>query len=102
MAATMTQRRPHKRERLAARVTAENKTVIAHAAVPAGKPAGGLMVAEAHKSGLQTLKVRERIVLNEQESQRFVERLLAPPRPPNPRLLADMRDYKARVKSDLD
>jgi hypothetical protein len=45
---------------------------------------------------------RERILLNAVESRRFAERLLAPPRPPTPRLLADMRDYKARVKSDLD
>ncbi len=44
----------------------------------------------------------ERIVLDAEESRRFVEALLAPPRPPTPRMLAAMRAYKASVKSDLD
>ncbi|HXR09031.1 MAG TPA: DUF1778 domain-containing protein [Candidatus Acidoferrum sp.] len=44
----------------------------------------------------------ERIVLNAERSRRFVEALLAPPRPPTPRMLAAMRAYKASVKSDLD
>jgi uncharacterized protein (DUF1778 family) len=102
MPATMTQRRAQKRERLVARVTVEDKAVIAHAAALAGQSVGSFMVAEARKAALQTIETRERIVLNAEQSRRFVEALLAPPRPPTKRMLAAMRAYKATVKSDLD
>src|SRR6266516_174421 len=95
MAATMTQRRPQKRKRLVARVTAEDKAVIAHAAALAGQSVGSFMVAEARKAALQTIETSERIVLNAEESRRFVEALLAPPRPPTPKMIAAMRAYKA-------
>jgi len=98
----MTRRRPQKRERLVARVTAEDKAVIAHAAALAGQSVGSFMVAQARKAALQTIETRERIVLNAEESRRFVEALLAPPRPPTPTMIAAMRAYKATVKSDLD
>lgn len=102
MTATMTQRQPQKRERLVARVTAEDKAVIAHAAALAGQSVGSFMVAETRKAALQTIETRERIVLNAEESRRFVAALLAPPRPPTRRMIAAMRAYKATVKSDLD
>ena len=102
MAATLTQHRPKKRERLVARVTADDKAVIAHAAALAGQSVGSFMVTEARKSALQTLEARERIVLNAKESRRFVEALLAKPRKPTPRMVAAMLAYKATVKSDLD
>lgn len=102
MPMTMTQRRVQKRQRLVARVTVEDKAVITHAAALAGQSAGSFMVAEARKAALQTIETRERIVLNAEESRCFVETLLAPPRPPTPRMIAAMRAYKASVKSDLD
>jgi len=102
MPSAMTRRRPQKRERLVARVTAEDKAVIAHAAALAGQSVGSFMVAQARKAALQTIETRERIVLNAEESRRFVEALLAPPRPPTPTMIAAMRAYKATVKSDLD
>ncbi len=102
MTTTITLPRAQKRERLVARVTAEDKAVIVHAAALAGQSVGSFMVAEARKAALSTIKTRERIVLNAEESRRFVEALLAPPRPPTPAMLAAMRAYKATVKSDLD
>jgi uncharacterized protein (DUF1778 family) len=98
----MTTRQPRKRERLVARVTADDKAVIAHAAALAGQSVGSFIVAEARKAALQTIETRERIVLSAEESRRFVEALLAPPRPPTKRMLAAMRAYKASVNSDLD
>ena len=104
MAATMTRHRPQKqkRERLVARVTTDDKAVIAHGAALAGQSVGGFMVAEARKAALQTIETCERILLNADQSRRFVEALLAKPRPPTPRMIAAMRAYKATVKSDLD
>ena len=43
MAATMTQRRLQKRERLVAHVTSEDKAVITHAAAIAGQSPGSFM-----------------------------------------------------------
>jgi uncharacterized protein (DUF1778 family) len=102
MTNTITQRWPQKRERLVARATTEDKAVIAHAASVAGQSLGSFMVAEARKAALSTIETRERIVLNAAQSRRFVEALLAPPRPPTPRMLAAMCAYKATVKRDLD
>src|SRR5712671_5945804 len=109
MAATIIQRQSHKRkpqpqkrERLVARVSAEDKAVIAHAAALVGQSVGSYIVVEARKSALKTLEARDRIVLSAQESRRFVEALLAKPGKPTPRMVAAMRAYKATVKSDLD
>ena len=102
MTATMTQRRPQKRERLVARVSAEDKTIITQAAAIAGQSVGSFILSEARKAAVQTLETRQRILLNAEQSRRLVEALLAPPRPPTPRMIAAMRAYKATVKSDLD
>ena len=100
----MTQRRPQKqkRERLVARVSAEDKAIISQAAAIAGQSVGSFILSEARKAAVQTLETRQRIVLNAAQSRRLVEALLAPPRPPTPRMIAAMRAYKATVKSDLD
>ena len=102
MTATMTQRRPQKRERLVARVTAEDKAIISQAAAIAGQSVGSFILSEARKAAVQTLEPRQRILLNAAQSRRLVAALLAPPRPPTPRMIAAMRAYKATVKSDLD
>jgi uncharacterized protein (DUF1778 family) len=98
----MTQPRPQKQERLVARVSGEDKAVFAHAAALTGQSVGSFIVAEARKAALQTIEARERIVLNAQQSRRFVKALLAPPRKPTARMAAALRTYKATVKSDLD
>jgi uncharacterized protein (DUF1778 family) len=102
MTATMTQRRPQKRERLVARVSAEDKAIISQAAAIAGQSVGSFILSEARKAAVQTLETRQRILLNTEQSRRLVEALLAPPRPPTRRMLAAMRAYRATVKSDLD
>jgi uncharacterized protein (DUF1778 family) len=102
MAVATTQRRTQKRERVVARVTADDKAVISRAAALAGQSVGSFIVTEARKAALQTIESRERIVLNTEQSRRFVEALLAPPRPPTKRMLQALRAYKATVKSDLD
>jgi uncharacterized protein (DUF1778 family) len=101
MTATMTQRRPQKRERLVARVTVDDKAVIAHAAALAGQSVGSFVVAEARKAALQTIETCERIVLNAEESRRFVEALLAPPRPPTERMKRSLKLYRKTVISDV-
>ena len=98
----MTQRRPPKQERLVARVTADDKAVIAHAAALTGQSVGSFIIAEARKSALQTIETRERIVLNSHESRRFVAALLAPPRPPTARMKRALKLYRETVISDVN
>lgn len=102
MAVATIRRKPQRRERLVARVTADDKAVIARAAALAGQSVGSFIVSEARKAALETIESRERIVLNAEQSRRFVEALLAPPRPPTKRMIGAMRAYIATVKSDLD
>ena len=102
MAATITQPRSQKRERLVARVTADDKAVIAHAAALTGQSVGSFMVAEARKAAVATLESRQRIVLNIQQSRRLVEALLAPPRPPTERMKRALKLYRETVVSDVN
>jgi uncharacterized protein (DUF1778 family) len=101
MTATMTRRKSQKRERLVARVTADDKAVITHAAVLLGQPVGSFIVAEARKAALQTIETRERIILNAAQSRRFVAALLAPPRPPTARMKRALKLYRETVISDV-
>jgi uncharacterized protein (DUF1778 family) len=91
-----------KKERLVARVSAEDKLIISQAAAISGQSVGSFIVSEARKAAEHTIEARERIVLNAQQSRRFVEALLASPRPPTKKMLEAMRAYKTSVKSDLD
>lgn len=100
--ATLT--KPHKSpkgERLVARISPDDKAIITLAAALAGQSVGSFVLAQARKAALDTLETRERIVLNAAQSRRFVESLLAPPRPPSPALLAAAQAYRTTVKSDL-
>jgi uncharacterized protein (DUF1778 family) len=101
--ATLTKpRRSPKVGRLVARISPDDKAIIAWAAALAGQSVGGFVLAQARKAALDTLEAREHIVLKAAQSRRFVEALLAPPRPPSPELLAAARAYRVTVKSDLD
>jgi uncharacterized protein (DUF1778 family) len=102
MTATMTQRRPQKRERLVARVSAEDKTIITQAAAIAGQSVGSFILSEARKAAVQTLEARQRIVLNAEQSRRLVEALLAPPRPPTKRMKRALELYRKTVISDVN
>ncbi len=96
------QHRSPKGERLVARISRDDKAIIARAAALAGQSVGGFVLAQARKAALHTIEARERIVLSAAQSRRFVEALLAPARPPSPALLEAARAYRGAVKSDLD
>jgi uncharacterized protein (DUF1778 family) len=102
MPTTTVQRKTRHQERLVARVSRQDKAIIAQAAALAGQSIENFIVAEARKSALQTLGEMERVVLSAEESRRFVEALLSPSRPPTPRMVEAMRAYKSSVETDLD
>jgi uncharacterized protein (DUF1778 family) len=95
-------RKTCKRERIFARVSAEDKAVISQAAAMAGQSAGSFMVAEARRAALETLESRQRIELNMEQSRRLVEALLAPPRRPTERMKRALKLYRETVTSEVN
>jgi uncharacterized protein (DUF1778 family) len=93
--------RKQKRERLVARVTAEDRAMIAHAAALEGLSLGSFVLMGARRAAEHAIESRERVVLNARESRRFVEALLAPPRPPTERMKRSLKLYRATVTSDV-
>ncbi len=88
--------------RLVARVSSADKAVITKAATLAGQSVGSFVVAQARKAALETLEMHDRILLNAEQSRRFVEALLAKPAAPTTRMREAMKLSRARVTSDLD
>jgi len=91
-----------KTERLVARVSSEDKEIIAKAAAIAGQSLGGFILSEARKAAVQTLETRQRVVLNAEQSRRLVDALLAPPRPATARMKRALKLYRATVTSDVN
>ena len=102
MPATLDHPKTQKRERLVARVSAEDKAIIRQAAAIAGQSVGSFMLAEARKAAVQTLEMRQRILLNAAQSRRLVDALLAPPRPPTERMKRALKLYRKTVISDVN
>jgi uncharacterized protein (DUF1778 family) len=94
-------KKSQKQERLVARVSREDKAVIAHAAALMGQSVGSFIVAEVRKSALQVIESRERILLNATESPRFVEALLNPPRSATERMQRSLKLYQQTVTSHV-
>ena len=90
-------RKPRKGERLVARVSPEDKAIIAKAAAFSGQSAGSFMVVNARKAAEETLDARERIVLSAAESRRFVAALLARLRAPAARMKRAMELHRRTV-----
>lgn len=88
--------------RLVARVSSADKAVIMKAASLAGQSVGSFVVAQARKAALETLEAHDRVVLNAEQSRRFVEALLAKPAAPTAKMREAMQQSRSKVKSDLD
>lgn len=88
--------------RLVARVSSADKAVIMKAASLAGQSVGSFVVAQARKAALETLESHDRVVLNAEQSRRFVEALLAKPAAPTAKMREAMKLSRSKVTSDLD
>jgi uncharacterized protein (DUF1778 family) len=60
------------------------------------------VIAHAREAAARVLSEHQAIQLSAVESRRFVEALLAPPRPATQAMRAAIRAYRKLVKSDLD
>src|ERR1035437_6736529 len=98
---TMIKKEP-KSQRFVARVTAADKQLFQKAASIEGRSMAKFVIVHIREVASQVVSQSNRIQLDADQSRRFVEALLAPPRPPTPALQEAMRAYRKMVKSDLD
>jgi len=87
-----------KKNRLEARLTAEQKRQIEHAARIKGTSVSDFVVLSAADAALRTIREHEVLTLNERAREAFAQALLSPPAPGR-RLLAAARRYRDRTKS---
>jgi uncharacterized protein (DUF1778 family) len=83
-----------KRERLEARVTAEQKALFQHAADLEGRSLTDFIVGSLQASAEEAIARHERIVLSPEASRAFVDALLKPPAPA-PALEQAARRYRS-------
>ncbi len=88
-----------KSERLVARVSRHDKALLERAADIEGRSLATFVVAHAVADAERLVNGHETTRLNAEESRRFVEALLAPPRPPTAALKRAMARYRRNVIS---
>jgi len=86
-----------KKERLEARLTAEQKKHIEHAARIKGTSVSDFVVLSADDAAVRTIREQEVLILSERGREMFAHALLHPPAPGR-RLLAAAKRYKQRAK----
>jgi uncharacterized protein (DUF1778 family) len=90
-----------KAERFVARVTRADKRVFQEAASLEGRSMATFVIAHARAAAEEIIARRKVIRLDAEDSRRFVEALLAPPRPSSARLKRAMRLHRQSVISDV-
>jgi uncharacterized protein (DUF1778 family) len=90
-----------KAQRFVARVTAADKQLFQRAATIEGRSMATFVIAHAREAARLIIHRSNSIQLSADESVRFVEALLAPPRQPTPVMTDSIRAYRELVKSDL-
>ena len=80
-------------ERLEARVTAEQKTLIEHAAALQGRTMTDFVLTSVQDAARRAIEDHQRLDLSVRDSQAFVEALLNP-QPVNDRLRDTVRRYR--------
>jgi uncharacterized protein (DUF1778 family) len=84
---------PHRRERLEARISQEQKRLLERAAALEGRSLTDFVVASAQAAALETIQRHEVIALTARDSLDFAEALMQPPAP-NARLRAEARRHR--------
>ena len=86
-----------KTQRLVARVSAPDKLLFQKAASVEGRSLATFVIVHAREAAERTISRRQFIRLNEAQSRRFVETLLAPARKPAPSLKQAIKRYRRQV-----
>jgi uncharacterized protein (DUF1778 family) len=91
-----------KTDRLVARISPSEKAVIEKAADLEGRKVAGFVVQHALTHAREVVRQAEALRLDAEQSQRFVEALLAPPRKPDTAFKKAYRAYRESVLSDVN
>ena len=91
-----------KNRRFVARMTETDRQLFKQAAMLEHRPVAAFVIMHSREVAQQVIQKSNQIQLDADQSRRFVEALLAPPRPPTPDMQKAMRSYRKMVKSDLD
>ena len=86
-----------KSDRLVARLTPADKALLERAAVLEGCSVAAFVVSHVRAAAEKVVEENEVIRLTAKESRRFVEALLAPPRPPTKRMQKALALYRETV-----
>lgn len=90
-----------KSQRLVARVSETHKKLFERAAEMEGRSVATFVIAHAVEAAEQLIREHDIIRLNAEQSRRFVEALLAPPRPIPDALRRAQKEYQKRVVNHL-
>lgn len=91
-----------KTERIVARLSPSEKALIQKAAEIEGRKVARFTVRHLVQHARKVIQEAETIRLNEEESQQFVETLLAPPRKASPEFSRAFKAYRDTVVSDVN
>ena len=86
-----------RKNRLEARLTAEQKRQIEHAARIKGTSVSDFVVLSAADAAVRTIREQEVLTLNERAREVFAQALLSPP-PPGRRLMTAAKRYRDRTR----
>jgi uncharacterized protein (DUF1778 family) len=89
-------RTPRRRERLEARVSPEQKSLLERAAALEGRSLTDFVVASAHAAAMETIQRHEMIALSARDILAFTQALMHPPAP-NERLRAAARRHRELI-----
>ncbi len=90
-----------KSQRLVARVSKAHKKLFERASAIEGRSVATFVIAHALEAAERLISERKSIQLNAEQSRRFVEALLAPPRPVPEALGRAQKEYQKRVVNHL-
>jgi len=84
-------------DRLVARITPEDKSLLTRAAALEGSSLASFVVSHIRDAAQEVIRRHDSIQLNEFESRRFVEALLAPPTRPTERFVRARKLHQETV-----
>jgi len=88
-----------KTQRFVARVTDADRLLFKQAATLEGRSMATFIISHGRQAAQQVIQQSSQIQLDAAQSRRFVEALLAPPKPPTPALTRAMARYRRVVTS---
>ena len=88
---------PRRSDRLVARITPEDKSLLTRAAALEGSSLASFVVSHIRDAAQEVIRRYDSIQLNESDSRRFFEAMLAPPTKPTERFTKALKLYQETV-----